>query len=170
MRSHPLRRVALAALLVLGVAVAHSATIYRWVDEKGRTHLSDVVPEKYRKSAKRTDSGQYEVPAERRKEAEARAAKDKARAAEAARARASQAAAAPASAASAPAPAKRPAEGVTESTDCDTWWRLFQESQDCFGPFRNVKGGIKPEAFEQCNPIPSPELKCGPLRQYPGDR
>jgi len=151
---------------LLAVAFTASATvIYRWVDENGRTHVSDVVPEKYKKSATRVDSGEYEVSPERRKEAEARAAKEKALAEETAARRASAPPAVPASAASVPVAAKRPAQGVTDSTDCETWWRLYRESQECFGPYRTVGGGIKAEAFEKCNPIPSPEPKCGPLRQ-----
>jgi hypothetical protein len=64
----------------------------------------------------------------------------------------------------APVVVKRPVEQVTESTDCATWWRLYRESQECFGPFHTVGGGLKPEAFDHCNEIPSPELKCGPWR------
>lgn len=71
----------------------------------------------------------------------------------------------PATPASAPKLGKRPAQGVTATTDCDTWQRLYRESDACFGPFRTVGGGIKPEAFEACTTIPSPEPKCGPPRR-----
>jgi hypothetical protein len=164
LRSIPTRT--LLACSLLAVACAATATvIYRWVDEDGRTHVSDVVPEKYKKSATRVDSGQYEVSPERRKEAEERAAKEKALAEEAAKRRAGAPPAVLASTASAPVPAKRPAQGVTDSTDCETWWRLYRESQECFGAYRTVGGGIKAEAFEKCNAIPGPEPKCGPRRQ-----
>ena len=43
-----------------------------------------------------------------------------------------------------------------ESTDCQTWQQLYLESLDCFGPYRTVRGGIKPEAFERCNEVPEP--------------
>ena len=59
---------------------------------------------------------------------------------------------------------KRPTETVNDSTDCTTWWRLYDESAECFGPFRTTRGAIKPEAFDSCNVIPSPDLKCGPRR------
>lgn len=158
---------AIAGAALLACTGAQAAAIYRWVDEHGRTHVSDVVPEQYRATATRIDSGQYEVSPERRKEAEQRAARDKAQAAEAAarRAGAGASASAPAGKASAPAPARRPAQGVSDATDCGTWRRLYRESEDCFAPYRTTRGGIKPEAFEKCNPIPSPELKCGPLRE-----
>ena len=61
--------------------------------------------------------------------------------------------------------AKRPAEIVTGATDCPTWWRLYDESAECFGPYRTTRGATKAEAFDKCTPIPSPELKCGPLRR-----
>ena len=157
---HSLRTLLAAALLLAAVA-APAAVIYRWVDENGRTHLSDTVPEKYRKSATRVDSSQYEVSPERRREAEQAAAKDKAAAGKAG----TRGVEMPATPASVPRPAKRPAQGVTPDTDCDTWQRLYRESEACFGPFRTVGGGIKPEAFEACTTIPSPEPKCGPPRR-----
>ena len=53
---------------------------------------------------------------------------------------------------------------ASATTSCTTWWRLYRESQECFGLFRTVGGGIKPEAFDHCNEIPSPETRCGPYR------
>ncbi len=152
-----------AALLF--VLSAQAAVIYRWVDENGRTHVSDVVPEKYKKSAKRIDSGKSEIPPEQRQEAERDAAKEKALADEAAKRRQNAEVAQPANAASQAVVSKRPAQGVTDSTDCETWRRLYQESMECFGPYRTARGATKAEAFEKCNPIPSPDLKCGPLRE-----
>ena len=155
-----------AAALSLPPAAAVATPLCRWVDEAGRTQISDVVPERYRKAATCTDSQAYELTPEQRREAERRAAEDKARAQR-------QAAAGPnvqASGVSAPAAAasrpqtKRPATIVDDSTDCATWWRVFDESAECFGPFRTTRGGIKPEAFERCNVVPSPEVKCGPRR------
>lgn len=142
-----------------------AADIYRWVDEGGRTHVSDVVPQKYRKSAIRIDSTRSEISTEQRQQAERAAARNKAIVEEddlrRRRAQAIQAAAAP----SAPLAAKRPNQGVTDSTDCTTWRSLYRESMECFAPFRTVNGSTKAEAFEKCNPIPSPELKCGPISE-----
>lgn len=127
--------------------------------------MSDVVPEKYLKSAKRIDSSESAVSPERKRQAEEAADRTKALADQGNQARQSAPASAPARAA-APAPTtKRPAQSVTDDTDCDTWRRLYRESEDCFGPYRTTRGATKAEAFEKCNPIPSPELKCGPLRQ-----
>lgn len=154
----------LGGVALLGALSAQATVIYRWVDDNGRTHVSDVVPEKYRKSATRIDSSESAVSPERKRQAEEAAARIKALADERARSHQDRPASAPAPAA-ASAPTKRPAQSVTDDTDCETWRRLYRESEDCFGPYRTTRGGTKAEAFEKCNPIPSPELKCGPLRQ-----
>lgn len=153
------------SLLALGLLVS-SATlatvVYRWVDEGGRTHMSDVVPEKYRRSARPVELGPYEVSPDARKQAEERAARDKAAATTnlpVHGAKAPQAASVAST-----IPSRRPSQAVTSTTDCATWRRLYQESMDCFGPYRTTRGGIKPEAFDNCNVIPSPDEKCGPLR------
>ena len=51
-----------------------------------------------------------------------------------------------------------------QDTDCETWQRLYFESIDCFGPYRTVRGGIKPEAFERCNEVPEPPVSRCRLR------
>ena len=54
---------------------AHAADIYVWTDDSGKTHIADSVPEKYRKSATRIDSSQFEpTPEQQREAAAARAA------------------------------------------------------------------------------------------------
>ena len=153
-----------ALALMLLSTCAGATSIGRWVDERGRTQIAEVVPEKYKKVAICTDSQRYELSAEQRRAAERRVAEDKARARRAA-------AQPPANgAASAPRPAravsqsgaKRPTEVVTDATDCPTWWRIYNESVECFGPYRTTRGATKPEGFDQCNVVASPEPKCGP--------
>jgi hypothetical protein len=36
----------LSAVLMLSCSTAAAVDIYRWVDENGKAHVSDVVPEK----------------------------------------------------------------------------------------------------------------------------
>ena len=139
---------------LLACAAATATTVYRWVDDNGRVNYSETVPERYRSVAR-----PITVP-------------DAVPAAEAPRENSSAGAAAkPASAAQPVArkpppapprpPAKRPARVPDDSTDCDTWQRLYLESMDCFGPYRTVRGGIKPEAFERCNEVPEPSvIRC----------
>ena len=141
----------LLAALVLSCSPATAADIYRWVDEHGKVHVSDVVPEKYRKSAKRIDSSQFEVSPEDRMAAEQRAA------AERARAYPKPAAAAAVSPTSQPAPAKPPA-----ASDCETAHRTYRESTDCFARFVNANGSVRAEAFQHCTPVPDPSQRCGP--------
>jgi hypothetical protein len=150
--------------LLVPLCSLQAADIYRWVDDQGRTHLSDVVPDRYRDSATRTDSRRYELTPEQQHEANERAAQERLRDAPVNPA-ASASPAAPTPTAATPAPLlKRPAERVSATTSCTTWWRLYRESQECFGPFRTVGGGVKPEAFDHCNEIQSPETRCGPYR------
>lgn len=158
----------LAATLSAGVLVlapAWAGTVYRWVDDAGRVHYGEQVPERYRAQARTLDAPANAPTAEQQREAMARAQRDKERAAALAAARAASAASAarpPASAASTP-PAKRPAQRPDERTDCATWQRLYQESLDCFGPYRTVRGAVKPEAFERCNEVPEPPAtRCRP--------
>jgi hypothetical protein len=141
-----------------------AATICRWVDASGRTQLAEVVPERYKAVAVCTDSKQYELSpaqqeaaAQRRADAQAKAA----RAAASAPPAPASAAAGPAGAASRPR-VKRPAEMPTAATPCATWWRLYDESVACFGPYRTTRGATKVEAFDVCNEVPSPVPKCGP--------
>jgi hypothetical protein len=154
---------ATASLMLLSASV-EATSLCRWVDESGRTQIAEVAPEKYRKVAVCTDSRKYELSDGQRRAAEQRVADDRARAREAAAkppsARASTAGG-PARAASKPA-AKRPTEVVTADTDCTTWWRVYDESVECFGPYRTTRGATKPEGFDRCNVVASPEPKCGP--------
>jgi hypothetical protein len=57
---------------------------------------------------------------------------------------------------------KRPIEAVSAATDCVTWWRVDDDSVECFGPYRTTRGAIKPETYGKCKVVPSPEPKCGP--------
>ncbi|MBN8510943.1 MAG: DUF4124 domain-containing protein [Burkholderiales bacterium] len=153
-RSCPAIAAIVAALLVSLPALG--ATVYRWVDEAGKVHYSEVVPERYRGAAKPIDTSANAPTAEQQREALERAQQDKARAAAAAADRARLPASA-APAAPAPRPAgKRPAQVPNDRTDCETWQRLYFESIECFGPYRTVRGGIKPEAFDRCNLVPEP--------------
>jgi hypothetical protein len=126
--------------------------------------MAQVVPEKYRKIAVCTDSLKYELSPEQRQAIEQRVAEDKARARQtAAKPPSDRASSAPRPARAAPpSGAKRPTEVVTADTDCTTWWRIYDESVECFGPYRTTRGATKVEGFEKCNIVPSPEPKCGP--------
>lgn len=156
----------IAVAFALLSPVAGSTSICRWVDENGRTQMSDAVPDKYKKSATCSDSQKYELSPEQRREAERRAAEAQSRTRHDMAEPSVQVASSPSgTAGAAPLPsAKRPTEVVTDTTDCQTRWRIYDESVACFGPYRTMRGATKPEGFDQCNVIPSPEIKCGPRR------
>jgi hypothetical protein len=151
------------ALLLLSTS-ADATSVCRWVNQSGRTQIAEVVPEKYRKVAVCTDSQKYELSPEQLRAAEQRAAEDKDRARRAAAQAPSDRASGtprPPRAAS-QAGAKRPTEVVSADTDCTTWWRIYDESVECFGPYRTTRGATKLEGFDRCNVVVSPEPKCGP--------
>lgn len=156
---------AMVTATLLASPMANATPICVWLDDMGRTQYASVVPEQYKAVATCTDSQQYELSPEQQRAAEqAKAARENIARAhlEAARKSAASALSTPRVAEPAPpAVAKRPAELVTDATDCTTWWRLFDESAACFGPFRTTGGAIKVEAFGECNVVPSPEPKCG---------
>jgi hypothetical protein len=145
-------------------ASVQATSLCRWLDESGRTQIAEVVPEKYRKVAVCTDSKKYELSPDQRRDAEQRVADDRARAREAAaQAPSDRTSRAPRPArAASQAGAKRPTEVVTADTDCTTWWRIYDESVECFGPYRTTRGATKPEGFDRCNVVASPEPRCGP--------
>ena len=150
-----------AAVLLCFSALCYSAyatDLYRWVDENGRTHISDSVPEKFRKSAKKVDSRQSEVSDEQRREAERRAAAEKARAEKMMEEKTQAASQA------APAPAAVPGGGrasASAETDCATLHKMYKESLACFAPYIRGNGTVRPEAFERCTEMPQPA--CGPV-------
>lgn len=160
LRLRPL--VAVCTLWLLASTGVVAATIYRWVDEQGKVHYSEVVPERYRGVARAVGAPANEPSDEQQREALERARKDKANAAAIATDRDRLPAAAASAAASAQPATKRPAKVPDDQTDCETWQRLYLESSECFGPYRTVRGATKPEAFSVCNVVPEPPSRCRP--------
>lgn len=147
-------RAAILFLAAFAVSV-QAGEIYRWVDENGKTHVSDVVPEKYKGSARLVSPGREPTPEERRA-AEERARLDRERATQASPARAAQ---------SAPPEPQAQAE-----SDCERAHRLYKESQECFMPYRNANGSIRSEAFQRCAQVPDPSTRCGPVKPESSER
>ena len=160
-RGRPHRFAVIGALCLLTSAAVGGAgaVVYRWVDDQGKVHYAEVVPQRYQGVAKQVGAAANEPSAEQRRDALARAEQEKAKAAEMAAERhkppANVPSAASAAAASAPV-GKRPAQLPNDETDCKTWQRLYMESIECFGPFRTARGATKPEAFEVCNVVAEP--------------
>ena len=43
------------------------------------------------------------------------------------------------------------------TTACEARWHLYAASAACFGQYRLVGGGLKPEAFQRCTEVPQPD-------------
>jgi uncharacterized protein DUF4124 len=154
----------LAALLAACVfASANAADVYRWVDEKGVTNVSDVVPEKYKKVAERVDVPVEPLQIQRTAPAPAAAT-------------ARPAALKSAVPAAPPRKAGPGLSGITsarpssaaslspsdDSDDCATLQRRYKESQDCFGPQpRTITGAINGARSPSCPVVVDPSPKCG---------
>jgi len=151
-----------AIVLMCAAGLSHAADIWRWVDEHGRTHMADSVPERYKAVATKIESGKFQVSESERAAAAARAGKDRERLAalEAQRIRA-EAAQHPAS-----SPAGQSPTGQT-GTECDALWHAYYESQRCFAPHL-LPRGVKEEAFQQCKTVLSPSNRCGPAKNTGG--
>lgn len=144
----------------LGVA----QEIYRWVDDTGRVHISDTVPEQYKSSAKRYDARQFERTEEQRRRAEINSQ----RAADALRSSPARPVPANPDAAS-PATAGLPQDTPVldpETADCDALHQQFKQAQECFTPFRTRDGIRGGEAFQKCQDIPPPPARCGLQKIY----
>ena len=148
--------ISLAIASSVWAVTAHAKELYRWVDEKGTTHIADTVPPEYRKSAKRIDTRASQVSESDRAAAAERAAKEKAAldnpVPAQARPRAGEL-----------VPANRPAaSGLDEQrARCDEWRRAYAESQSCFNSFGTVSGAVRAEAYRHCTEVPDPSPTCG---------
>lgn len=149
----------LSGLLIL-VLSARAADIYRWVDENGRPHFSDTVPENYRSTATRIDLPHATPTAAQRQEAESRAAKDRAKASEVDNKDHSNKKSAVSGMGTKPVAPGNQSSATGQGNDCETLFRLYWKSQECFGPYR-LPNGIKAEAFQHCTVVPDPSPKCG---------
>jgi hypothetical protein len=157
--THPTLLV-LALLPWTALAPVAAATVYRWVDDQGKTHYAETVPPQYQNTARPLAPAAAKPTEDQQRQAQERAARQKRQAAEIESAASKPAQAAlPAMPASTPV-VKRPAQVPTATTDCQTWARLYQESMDCFGPFRTVRGATREEAFSHCTPVDEPPSRC----------
>jgi hypothetical protein len=47
-------------------------------------------------------------------------------------------------------------EKANDKATCAEKWDRYQKSEECFGPYHNVDGTMKPGAFEHCTDIKQP--------------
>lgn len=125
----------LPALLLLLALPAH-AEIYKWVDERGRTHFGEAPPEKYRKSA--TPVAPSPLNTIEGKVLGKRPDRELA----------------PAGDTSTPAAPVVPQP--SEAERCAAEHARYSASQACFARFRNANGSLKAEAAAHCANVPEP--------------
>lgn len=123
--------------------------------------MADVVPEKYRATAKPLNYLKDNVTDAERQDAEAKAAKTKSLLAP----KQSEVAPAPVAAVSSPKPVD-----AAQRPSCNQKWDEFYSSQDCFAPYSvPTKWGVhfKPEAFSKCQEVKMPVKECGYDKRQP---
>ena len=156
---------ALAAVACIGLAaLVQAGDIYRWMDENGRTHFADSVPEKYKGSATKVEPLQPEPTEAERRQAVERAALERARAAAAA----SESARSGTSATAQPTPAGQSRGGPAR--DCEIEHQRYRESIDCFSRFMTQSGAVRAEAFQHCSEVKDPSVRCGPPKPESTER
>ena len=143
------RKITLLVFLCLVSLAARADEVFKWVDENGKVHYGDTVPEKYRQESKKVDSSSPEVTDAQRQEAEARNAKEKARLDALEKSRDARVDVAPHA-------APPPPEVLKTGDECEEQMRKYLQSQECFAPYRNANGGINPEAFQRCTEVKQP--------------
>lgn len=153
------------AIAVASAFAAHAADIYVWTDERGKTHLADSVPPRYRNSAVRIDSSQFELsPEQQREAAAARLAFEKKAAASAPPASAARAASPRTAGPLNASPASN--QPAVNSSECEALQREYRDSLECFAPYVNANGSLKPGAFSACRSVVNPTSKCGSPKAY----
>lgn len=145
----------LVLALVLALAGVAHAELFKWVDENGKTHYGDRVPERYQKQQKALKVEKSPSQADRdaavQRNRKERNAADALKAQREAKAEALGKPPKPAAAATPP-----------NETACQKEWRVFLESKTCFQPFRTATGGIRAEAYEHCKEVAEPKSICPP--------
>jgi hypothetical protein len=134
----------------LGSSLAHADLVYKWTDDKGRVYYSDAPPPGRPSTVVEIDV--REPTDADRKAAADRAARDKA-------SLQSPVASAPVSAGQGTTPAaSQPLPG--DQTACRAAWKAYLDSVDCFAPYTNVNGSVRPEAFQLCKSVQQPREPC----------
>lgn len=144
-------RLLMACLIIMPCMLQAGNPIYRWVDEAGKVHYGDTVPERYKDSATRKPELKEHPVIDVTPTAREQQAREEALDTLDLEPKADTPSPA------APAEADTPA--VSENTadmTCEEQWSRYNASQACFAPFRMANGAIRPEAFDNCVVVPQP--------------
>ena len=119
----------LLPILMLVAALPAQAEIFKWIDESGRTHFGEVVPDKYQKSA----TSLAPQPTNTIEGANLRG---------------------PGIKPTATAPATPPEPSAADK--CLAEQERYRKSQDCLAAHRNANGSFRPEVLQNCEDVPKP--------------
>jgi Domain of unknown function (DUF4124) len=140
-------KIALLALLCSLPPAARAADVYRWVDEAGKTHYGDIVPDKYKQTAKKVGVQDTETSEAQRRETADRVGREKAKQESLQQEREGRAG---------PEQSASPPPAAQAGSECEEQMKKYLASQECFAPYRLANGAIKPEAFDKCQAVSQP--------------
>ncbi|MGH8493982.1 MAG: DUF4124 domain-containing protein [Moraxellaceae bacterium] len=144
------RLITLLCLLCLCPGL-QAGVIYQWVDDTGRTQISDVVPAKYQSSAKQLGSTNTAQPMQSQEEAQQARERTRAAGNTAATSRRQN---------NMPAEHGSSTNEADTAGDCAALQRAYQESLICFGRYRGADNSMDPHAFNVCKEAPDPSSRC----------
>jgi hypothetical protein len=146
-----MHRVVCFVMIGFAAFAVQGAELFKWVDEKGRIHYGESVPEQYKKKAAKIEPRVTEPTDAQRRDAAERLAKEKLRA---------ESTEAPSATPNAPPSNSRPQPAASDTSvkedSCEEQKRRYVESDLCFAPYRNATGGIRAEAFQHCVEVKEP--------------
>ena len=136
-------------LFALAYAGFGNAATYKWVDDSGRTVYGDTVPEKYRASSEIVELKENVVPARKiptspddETDIKLESTTDKK---------------APAKVLEMAPPRDLPTSQLKADDECELRMQKYREAQECFVPYRNVRGGIDEEGIKRCPEVQQPD-------------
>jgi hypothetical protein len=145
----------LSALLI--TTAAYGGEIYKWKDKDGQIHFGDSSYQAKTQSPEKVKLTGTKVTAAQRKEAEDIAENNRMRAA-------GKPTATPDASPAVPADSTQTGQTMSPSKrkikECQEAWRKYKESQECFGQYALVGGGINGVAFQHCTDIKQPAEFC----------
>jgi len=133
---------------------AHGADVFRWIDENGKIHYGETVPERYKQKTKKLEGA--DVTSAQREEAQARTAREQARAESLRRAREAKSEGSQSVAAQSPEPSADVPPADNKANECQEQLKKYLDSQTCFAPYVIKGGAVRPEAFEHCTEVKQP--------------
>lgn len=143
------------ATLLAPPRTAVAGDLCRWLDADGRANFGDVVPARYKDSAKCSGSATAS-PATAAVPLGSAAQKVK-----------------PAVAAKTPVPApaadpvaKDVAQKDAGGNDCASRFQRYRASQECFSGYRQKNASLQSDAYDKCETVPDPTSECGAAPAY----